>query len=74
MPPLDSLRSIGVPVLIVHGTDKSGVSDGAPALAAVLPHAVVHDIHGAGHDPWYEQPDSTFAAVNAFIESLLRHD
>jgi proline iminopeptidase len=72
VPPLDSLRSIGVPVLIVHGTDTSRVPDGAPALAAVLPHAVMHDIHGAGHDPWYEQPDSTFSAVNAFIDRVSR--
>jgi proline iminopeptidase len=72
VPPLDSLRSIVVPVLIVHGTDKSAISDGAPALAAVLPHAVLHDIRGAGHDPWYEQSDSTFAAVNAFIDRIAR--
>jgi proline iminopeptidase len=72
VPPLDSLRSIVVPVLIVHGTEKSAISDGAAALAAVLPHVVVHDIHGAGHDPWYDQPDSTFAAVNAFIRDFGR--
>jgi len=70
VPPLDSLRSIVVPVLIVRGTEKSTITDGAQALAAVLPHAVVHDIHGASHDPWYEQPDSTFAAVNAFIDRV----
>ncbi len=72
VPPLDSLRSIDIPVLIVHGTEKSSISDGAPALAAVLPHAELHDIHGAAHDPWYDQPDSTFGAVNAFIDRVSR--
>jgi len=72
VPPLDSLRSIAVPVLIVHGTEKSATPDGASALAAILPHAVLHDIHGAGHDPWFEQPDSTFTAVNAFINRVSR--
>jgi proline iminopeptidase len=73
VPPLDSLRSIAVPVLIVHGTEKSTIPDGALALAAVLPHAVLDAIRGAAHDPWYEQPDSTFAAINAFLNRVSSH-
>jgi proline iminopeptidase len=66
-PPLDSLRRVDLPVLVLRGTEPTVVGDGAATLACRLPGARVVSIDGAGHDPWFERPTAFFSSVRAFL-------
>ena len=71
-PPLDGLRRITVPILLVPGPKPGALKDGAPSFASFLPTAEVVRIENAGHDPWFEQPDEFFAAVRRFLQARVR--
>jgi len=66
-PPLDSLSAIRIPVLIVRGQEITIVGDGSEQLADVLPNARVETLEHAGHDPWFEQPESFFELARDFL-------
>lgn len=74
LPPRESLAALAVPVLLVRGGRYDHLPDGAPALAEVLPHAVVRTIPDAGHDPWFSQPEEFFGLVGAFLSRLGREE
>ena len=64
-PLLDRLHALpSVPTTILHGThDRICPPDGAQALHDRLPHARLHWIDGAGHDPTH--PGMVTAMVEA---------
>jgi pimeloyl-ACP methyl ester carboxylesterase len=70
-PPLDSLRRITVPILLVSGPKPGALKNGAPTFAPFLPTAELVTIENAGHDPWFEQPDQFFAAVRRFLRTRV---
>jgi proline iminopeptidase len=63
----DRLRGLDVPALLLHGTDDLIPTTEADATAALLARAQRVDIPGAGHLPFFEQPEPTFAAVQDFL-------
>ncbi len=69
-PPLESLRALRVPVLLVTG-DKRGIwQDATRGIASVLPDGRVVELAGAGHDPWFDRPEQFRDTVASFIRSL----
>ncbi|HJP59706.1 MAG TPA: alpha/beta hydrolase [Gemmatimonadaceae bacterium] len=73
-PTATALKVIQAPALIIHGSDPNQMSgDGAPGLAAILPHAQLITIPNAGHDAWLDQPTTFFKAANDFLAQLPSH-
>ncbi len=71
MPPLDSLRRISVPTLLIAGDNLTNLPpDGSAGIANVLTRARRVVLLGAGHDPWIENPSQFFREVGAFLDSL----
>jgi proline iminopeptidase len=66
-PPIEQLRRTEVPTLILRGGRRSLNEDGAAAVARLLPHAQVHTLPDAGHDPWFSRPELFFPAVERFL-------
>jgi len=69
---LSGIRSqiggIDKPVLLLWGSDDSVLPRSTPArVARVVPGLNIQYIAGAGHTPMMEQPESTAAAVAAFL-------
>jgi proline iminopeptidase len=60
-----------VPTLLLHGrADRVCPPDGAQALQRALPHAALHWIDGAGHDPAHPaMVDATVRALDHFAAS-----
>lgn len=57
-----------VPTLLLHGrADRICPPDGAHALQRALPHAALHEVDGAGHDPTHP------AMVAATVAALDRY-
>jgi proline iminopeptidase len=54
-------------VLFVHGAASPMPARAATDTAALIPHARVELIEGAGHFPWVERPDEVRDAVLAFV-------
>jgi proline iminopeptidase len=71
-PPLESLRAVRVPVLLVGGDRPGPWRDARPEIAAVLQDARVLDLPGAGHDPWLDRPEDFRRAVRSFVRTLPR--
>ena len=71
-PPLAALRAITVPTLVVMGTDTlhlpGPLREQGAGVVATLPAAQRIVLPGTGHDPWLEQPDAFFAAVQRFLD------
>ena len=64
-------RAISVPTLLVRGGVSDVVSvDGALALQALMPHARLVDVAGAGHMVAGDRNDRFSAAVLDFLEAL----
>jgi pimeloyl-ACP methyl ester carboxylesterase len=62
------VRSIASRTLVVHGSADVIPSHVAHAIAALMPHATVEIIDGAGHMPFFERPERFFAAVRGFLD------
>ena len=46
--------------------DATPAREDAQRVAALLPHATVQEVPGAGHWPWLEQPE-TVETIAAFL-------
>ena len=71
-PPLETLRTVRMPVLLVGGDRPGAWRDARRPVAAVLPDARVVDLPGAGHDPWLDRPEEFRATVRSFVRTLPR--
>ncbi len=63
----EAYRSIRAPVLLIHGEHDALPIEEADASAALIPRAEVVRIPEAGHMPFFENPEPTFAAALAFL-------
>lgn len=70
-PAVSQLAAVHAPTLLIRGTGRNPVSDGADTLLRVLPNAQLISLAGTGHDPWLDWPDAFFAHVHRFLESRL---
>ncbi|MBA3547788.1 MAG: alpha/beta fold hydrolase [Nannocystis sp.] len=71
-PPLpDRLAQIEVPTKIVVGDQDTACPRArGEALAAGLPHASLHVVHGAGHSLQLEHPEAVAALIEQFLATL----
>jgi pimeloyl-ACP methyl ester carboxylesterase len=66
-----TLATIGVPALILAGTDDQIIPAAkAAAMAAVMPNATLIMIEKAGHMPMLERPEATTTALRKFLSSV----
>lgn len=66
-----TLANIKVPCKVLVGTDDTvGGADVGQRLTSALPDAELETWTGAGHLPWYDDPDRFAASVRAFHQSL----
>lgn len=72
VPPLDSLRTLPMPVLLLEGTGYNLQGSGVSELARALPHATVVVVPQGRHDPWFNQPDVTFRIIATFLSPQER--
>jgi 2-succinyl-6-hydroxy-2,4-cyclohexadiene-1-carboxylate synthase len=69
MPPLKGqLHTIGVPTLLVVGSEDQKFLAIADELAAEMTKARIAKIHQAGHAAHLEQPDATCVAINEHLK------
>lgn len=61
--------AVRAPVLLVHGAEDALPIAEAHASAAIIPHARVVAIPDAGHMPFFENPEPSFAAALAFLDA-----
>jgi proline iminopeptidase len=62
-----NVAQIAVPTLLIHGAADPRPLDGVEELAATIPGARLAVIPGAGHQPWYEQPDQVRQLLHELI-------
>ncbi len=66
---LTRLGQIQLPTLVLWGdSDRIVTPAYGRAFAAAIPHARFTTVSAAGHLPHFEQPEATFAAIDAFAE------
>ena len=71
----DDLAGVETPVLILHGTkDRSAPYGGGREWALRLANARLVTLENAGHAPWIEAPERTFASIEAFLEGRWPED
>jgi pimeloyl-ACP methyl ester carboxylesterase len=63
----DAVRSLHVPVLVIHGEQDFIPLASAREWVAILPNARLVTIPGSGHIPFAEQPSLFYAALEAFL-------
>jgi 3-oxoadipate enol-lactonase len=69
--PLDEVAKLAMPVLCIVGADDDLMPPAAiREVAALFKDARVVEIPGAGHSPYFEQPDAWNAAVLDFLASI----
>jgi pimeloyl-ACP methyl ester carboxylesterase len=64
----EHLREIASRTLVVHGSADVIPSRVAHDIAALVPHAGVQIIDGAGHMPFFERPELFFPVVCGFLD------
>ncbi|MGH2576400.1 MAG: alpha/beta fold hydrolase [Solirubrobacterales bacterium] len=70
-PVSDRLGEIGMPALVIHGSDDVALPlDVSASVAAGIPGARLELIEGAGHSCPIEAPDEVTAAIELFLGSL----
>jgi pimeloyl-ACP methyl ester carboxylesterase len=65
----EQISHIEATTLIVHGTGDILPPRVATEIAALIPRAAIELIDGAGHMPFWEQPELFFGPVLAFLDS-----
>jgi pimeloyl-ACP methyl ester carboxylesterase len=64
-----TLGGIEAPTLMAYGTaDAVGGVDTWARVVSAMPHAELRLIHGAGHMPWFDEPQRVAAEVNRFLD------
>ncbi|HEY6389737.1 MAG TPA: alpha/beta hydrolase [Bryobacteraceae bacterium] len=64
----DDIARVHTPVLTIHGRkDRSAPYGGGMDWARVLPNARLLTVKEGGHFPWVEDPETVFAAIDAFL-------
>ena len=58
-----------IPVLFIHGASSPMPVRATTDTAALIPHARVELVEGAGHFVWLERPDEVGAAVRALVSA-----
>lgn len=58
-----------IPVLFIHGAESPMPVRATTDTAALIPHARVDLVEGAGHFVWAERPDGVRDAVRAFLSA-----
>ncbi len=67
----DSLRNLGIPALVVGGTEDQLVKpELIEELSSLIPQATLIWIDGVGHLPMIEKPDETTTALRSFLRSV----
>jgi proline iminopeptidase len=61
------LRALSIPTLVFHGTEDALPTGVAEGLAELLPQARLTLIPGSGHMPFWESPETFFAAADSFL-------
>jgi proline iminopeptidase len=65
---VERIRSIDIPVLVVHGTlDRNAAYGAGREWAMTLPNARLLTVRGAAHQSWVEAPDLILGAIEAFL-------
>ncbi len=68
---LTRLGRIRIPTLVLWGdSDRIVTPAYGQALAAAIPNARFSVVQDAGHLPHFEQPEATFALLDAFVQSV----
>jgi pimeloyl-ACP methyl ester carboxylesterase len=62
------VRGVASRTLVVHGSADVIPAHVAREIAAIVPHATVEVIDGAGHMPFFERPEFFFDIVREFLE------
>ena len=70
----EAYRSIRAPVLLIHGEEDALPIAEAEASTALIPQAGVVRIPEAGHMPFFEHPEPTFAAALAHLTAVATDD
>jgi len=65
----EEVRAIAARTLVVHGAQDVIPSRLAGEIAALVPQSTKLLIDGAGHMPFFEQPEVFFASVRGFLEA-----
>jgi pimeloyl-ACP methyl ester carboxylesterase len=61
---------VTVPVLVITGRDdRITRPQESEEIAALLPHATLRIVEGAGHFPFVEQPDAYLGAIREWLEA-----
>jgi pimeloyl-ACP methyl ester carboxylesterase len=69
--PLDArLKSLGEPLLVIHGAEDDIVDRNSFARYAKIPGATVVEIAGAGHSPMVEKPAQVAALIAKFARRV----
>jgi pimeloyl-ACP methyl ester carboxylesterase len=66
----EDVRALGLPVLVVTGSEDPIFSAPLVGESAALLKAELVEIAGAGHSPYWEQPDEYNAALLAFLSRV----
>jgi non-heme chloroperoxidase len=68
---LDNARRIGIPTLVLHGTNDWVLPFAAGAeMAQTIPGARLVSIHGGGHGFFFTHPEPTNAAIASFLREV----
>ncbi len=71
-PPLSSLEPLGVPTLVIGGSDDRISSPASTRQVAERLGAELHVLDGVGHAAHEQDPEAVAGVVGAFVESLDR--
>jgi pimeloyl-ACP methyl ester carboxylesterase len=72
-PAYQRLHEITVPTLVIQGDlDFPHIQERSRYIAATLPNATYHELHGAGHLPSVEQPAQVTKLIAGFVEQLTQ--
>ena len=63
----DRLKSLAVPLLVVHGEEDAIPMDLVAEWATAMPHATLLKVKSAAHFPYAERPDFVWPAVERFF-------
>lgn len=71
-PPLhDQLHGLAVPTLVMVGDEDQKFTSIGREMCSSLPNATFRIIAGAGHSPYWEQPDASVACVRQFLDDTI---